>query len=248
MGKYFRNPMISIIIPTRELKRSKNLKYLHKRLTSIGDLLESVDTIKDQEFEVIIVINGETDKKLFDFIKNHQKVSKYALISSNAGVSRAWNIGRNLAEGDLLLFLNDDVVLEKNDLHLLKFAINDNVVMVGPKGSVWDKGEHVRYSDNDDVNVISGFAFMIKSKVFDEIGGVDINFTPAGYEEVDLSFKVLKSGYLLKTVPGSKFTTNPVHGISAKNTDIQYFNSNINTRELHDRNTKYFKEKWGIQD
>jgi GT2 family glycosyltransferase len=246
MGKYFRYPMISIIVPTRELKRSKNLKYLHKKLTSIGDLLESVERIKDQEFEVIVVVNGETDKKLIDFIKNHQKVSKYAIISSNAGVSRAWNIGRNLAEGDLLLFLNDDVVIGKNDLYLLKSTINENVVMVGPKGSVWEKGEHVSYSDNDDVNVISGFAFMIKSKVFDEIGGIDINFTPAGYEEIDLSFKVLKAGYLLKTVPESQFTTNPVHGISAKNTDINYFNTKINTKVLHERNTKYFKDKWGL--
>lgn len=238
--------MISIIIPTRQLKRSKNLKYLHKKLTSIGDLLDSIETIENLEFEVVVVINGENDKKLFDFIKNHRKVSKYALISSNAGVSRAWNIGRNLAEGDLLLFLNDDVVLEKNDLNILKSAINDNVVMVGPKGSVWENGEHVRYSDNDDVNVISGFAFMIKSKVFDEIGGIDINLTPAGYEEVDLSFKVLKSGYLLKTVPESKFKTNPVHGISAKNTDINYFHTKINTKVLHERNTKYFKDKWGF--
>jgi GT2 family glycosyltransferase len=238
--------MISIIIPTRELKRSKNLKYLYKKLTSIGDLLNSIKTIENIEFEVIVVINGETDKELFNFIKNHQSVTKYALISSNAGVSRAWNIGRNLAEGDLLLFLNDDVVIEQNDLNLLKSAINDIVVMVGPKGSVWKNGEHVCYSDNDDVNVISGFAFMIKSVVFDEIGGVDTNFTPAGYEEIDLSFRVLKSGYLLKTVPESKFTTNPVHGISAKNTDINYFNKKINTKVLHERNTKYFEAKWGI--
>ena len=238
--------MISIIIPTRELKRSKNLKYLHKKLTSIGDLLDSIATIENVEFEVIVIINGENDKSLFDFIRNDQRVSKYALISSNAGVSRAWNIGRNLAEGELLLFLNDDVVLEKNDLNLLKSAINDNVVMVGPKGSVWENGQHVRYSDSEDANVISGFAFMIQSKVFDLVGGIDINYTPAGYEEVDLSLKVLQSGYKLRVVPQAKFTTNPVHGISAKNTDIKFFNTVINTKVLHERNTNYFNEKWGF--
>lgn len=240
--------MISIIIPTRELKRSKNQHYFYKKITSISDLLNSLENVKNCDFEVIVIINGVYDSKLIDYVEKNKIISKYAILSTNSGVSRAWNIGRNLAEGEQLLFLNDDVVVHEQDLDLLKSSLNEDVVMVGPKGSVWENGKHIRYSDKEDVNVISGFAYMIKSEVFDEIGGIDINFTPAGYEEVDLSFKVLKSGYSLKVVPETKFATNPVHGISAKNTDISFFNSKINTRELHDRNTKYFKEKWEIQD
>lgn len=240
--------MISIIIPTRELKRSKNLKYLHKKLTSISDLLYSLENVKDCEFEVIVVINGVSDPKLINYIQNNKTISKYAVLSTNSGVSRAWNIGRNLAEGEQLLFLNDDVVVHKYDLDLLKSSLKEKVVMVGPKGSVWENGKHVRYSDDEDVNVISGFAFMIESMVFDEVGGIDINYTPAGYEEIDLSMKILQRGYKLKVVPEARFTTNPVHGISAKNTNIKYFNTEINTKELHEKNTKYFREKWNIQD
>jgi GT2 family glycosyltransferase len=238
--------MISIIIPTRELKRSKNLKYLHKKLTSISDLINSLETVKDSEFEVIVVINGISDQNLIDYVKNHKVISKYAVISSNSGVSRAWNIGRNLAEGELLLFLNDDVVVKEDSIKLLSSSINDQIVMVGPKGSVWVNGEHSCFTENDDVNVISGFAFMIKSNIFDLIGGIDINFTPAGYEEVDLSFRVIKLGYQLKVIPEASFLTNPVHGISAKNTQIYYFNKCINTRVLHEKNTNYFKLKWNI--
>ena len=203
--------MISIIIPTRELKRSKNIKYLHKKLTSIGDLLNSLETVKDCEFEVIVVINGVSDSKLVDYIKNNKIISKYAVLSTNSGVSRAWNIGRNLAEGEFLLFLNDDVVVEENAIKILSASINDRIVMAGPKGSVWSNGVHGYFTEKDDVNVISGFAFMIKSEIFDLIGGIDINFTPAGYEEVDLSFKVVQLGYLLKVVHEAKFITNPVH-------------------------------------
>jgi GT2 family glycosyltransferase len=238
--------MISIIIPTREFKRSKNLKYLHKKLTSISDLINSLETAKDSKFEVIVVINGISDQKLIDYVKNHKFITKYAVLSSNSGVSRAWNIGRNLAEGELLLFLNDDVVVKEDSIKLLSSSINDQIVMVGPKGSVWENGKHSYYTENDDVNVISGFAFMIKSNIFDLIGGIDINFTPAGYEEVDLSFKVIKFGYQLKIVSEASFITNPVHGISAKNTQINYFNNSINTKVLHDKNTNYFKLKWNI--
>jgi glycosyltransferase involved in cell wall biosynthesis len=73
--------MISIIIPTRELKRSKNIKYLHKKLTSISDLLNSLETVKDCEFEVIVVINGVSDPKLVDYVKNNKIISKYAVLS-----------------------------------------------------------------------------------------------------------------------------------------------------------------------
>ena len=111
--------MISIIIPTRELNRSKNLKYLHKKLTSISDLLYSLANVKDCEFEVIVVINGVSDHKLIKYIQNNKTISKYAFLSTNSGVSRAWNIGRNLAEGEQLLFLNDDVVVHKYDLDFL---------------------------------------------------------------------------------------------------------------------------------
>jgi GT2 family glycosyltransferase len=238
--------MISIIIPTRELKRSKNLKYLHKKLTSISDLINSLEKVKDSEIEVIVVINGISDQNLIDYVKNHRIISKYAIISSNSGVSRAWNIGRNLAEGELLLFLNDDVVVKEDSIKLLSDSIKDEIVMVGPMGSVWLSGKHSYFTENEDVNVISGFAFMIKSDIFDLIGGIDINFTPAGYEEVDLSFRVIKFGYQLKVIPEASFITNPVHGISAKNTQIHYFNKSINTKVLHEKNTNYFKFKWKI--
>lgn len=243
--------MVSIIIPTRSFKRTKNPRYFYKKLYSINDLLISIKNNIKIKYEIIVIVNGIEDKILLDYVKNSPLINKYAILNKNSGVSRAWNMGRQLSENNLLLFCNDDVFIENKSVEELcnQLTKNKKLAVCGPKGSYWENGKHKSHIDSNSKispNVISGFCFMIKSKILDEIGGFDINFTPAGYEEVDMCFRVLKKGYEIKILHEILIKTEPAHGISARDTTIKYFDNEINTKDLHKRNTEYFFKKWKI--
>lgn len=239
----------SIIIPTRQLKRDKNIRFFYKKISSLSDLLADIKDNVVIEHEVIVVCNGIKDKDLIEYVQSSALVDKYAVLNQNSGVSRAWNIGRMLAEGEMLLFINDDVKLGKNAVETMYEYLNgnDKVGEVGPKGGLWhgdSSGERTGLEKPEEADEISGFCFMTKVAVYDEVAGFDIAYTPAGFEEIDYSFKVRKAGYKCMVVPNLDIHTEPCHGISARNEDIVYFDNTINTKVLHEKNRSYFLDKW----
>lgn len=237
--------MVSIIIPSRQLRRKKNPRYFYRSISSLPDLLDTID--HRSEREIIVVCNGEEDKELVSFVKSDPRISKSALLSSNAGVARAWNIGRNMAEGDFLLFVNDDALFGQNVLPSFRdcYSSKTNLGVVGPRGSMWKNCKHEEFAKaTGPVDVVSGYAFMVPTRLFDEVGGIDCYYTPAGCEEVDFCFKVAAAGYVNYVDTRIEITTEPAHGISARNEEIKYFKNTINTRDLHLRNTSYLRTKW----
>ena len=239
--------MISVIIPTRGLKRKKNLRSFHKKVTSLPDLIKSLKINLKMKYEVIVVINDNADE-VKSFLQEN-KIEKYCINSLNVGVSRAWNIGRELAEGDYLFYLNDDVTIGEDSVEKLVeyLQVNKDTGMIGPKGAKWQNGKHHKFVGElsiEEADAISGFSFMTPSHIFDKVGGFDINYTPAGYEEIDYAFKVRSKGFKCIVMPSLNIYTEPAHGISAQNTTIKYLTSSINTLDLNERNKKYFMKKW----
>lgn len=239
---------VSIITPSRSLKRKKNMKRFFRPVTSVGDLVASVRENVTVDHEVIVVANSLEDQGLLDFLKN-EKIDKYCMNNLNAGVSRAWNMGRQLAEGEYLLFINDDVTLGKGSVEKMLEAFQDEKVgIVGPKGENWEgSGKVYETYNGEDVDVISGYCFMVRADVFDQVGGVDVNYTPAGFEEIDLNFAIREEGYIRRVIPDIEVVTQPCHGISAQSTDIVYFRNTIHTEALHLKNKEYFEKKWKIK-
>jgi GT2 family glycosyltransferase len=94
-------------------------------------------------------------------------------------------------------------------------------------------------------DVISGFLFLVRTNAYFQVGGFDVAYSPAGCEEVDFSFALRKHGWKCKVIPHLDITHNQYHGVSARRTEIKYLNSKIDTLVLHERNTKYFLNKWG---
>lgn len=100
-------PDFSIIIPAFNEE-----KYLPTTLQSILDQTH-------QDYEIIVVANGCTDKTIEIAKKNsHPKLKLYTLPKAN--VSRARNFGAGKAQGETLLFLDADTKLEKDSLQKIK--------------------------------------------------------------------------------------------------------------------------------
>lgn len=63
-----------------------------------------------------------------------------------------------------------------------------------------DKGQ---YDDVKDIMWASGACFFIRKKVFEELGGFDRNFF-AHMEEIDLCWRAVNQGHIIKALPMSK--------------------------------------------
>ena len=99
------NRMISIIVPMYNME-----EY-------ILELLNSIKNQSYQEYEVILIDDGSTDKTAIivkDFIKNDSRFK--LILKSNQGVSSARNTGLDLAKGDYIFFADADDLLEEDSL------------------------------------------------------------------------------------------------------------------------------------
>lgn len=241
-------PLLSIIIPVLHLKRPVNPKRFFMRRQTIADTLNEIILNVQTPFEVIIVCNS-ADDDLRSFVISHPAVSRYCLNSENVGVSRAWNMGANLAKGDILCFLNDDVSIEKGGLEAMRNLLlsDEKIGQTGAAGCYWGAngfGGMVEGRGPRDVDAVLGYCFMLRASLFHKLGGVDINYSPAGCEDIDLSYKVREAGYRCVVDSDIPIKHHHHHGVSAQKVDITFMGETIDTETLHVKNTAYFHRKW----
>lgn len=105
--------MFSVVIP------------LYNKERSVKNTIESVLTQTNQNFEIIVVNDGSTDKSVIEVLKI--KSSKIKLITQkNQGVSAARNRGVLESKFDMIAFLDADDIWFPSHLEILSKVINKN--------------------------------------------------------------------------------------------------------------------------
>jgi GT2 family glycosyltransferase len=249
-------PKLSIIIPVLSYEPQRNLKYLFLKDSGVGELLSSIRRHVTVPHETILVINNREDENLLALARDESRVTKYCINSVNVGVARAWNMGAMMAEGDILCWSNDDVVVGSGAVERLIEVLESDATagevgahggkrfMSGPRAG---HCERMIESDRvEEADEISGYFFLTKRHVFEEVGGFDNAMTPCFYEEIDYSFKVRAKGYKCLVVPGVDIAHRKMHGVSAKKVDVQYLGRTERTDEISRRNHEYFVRKWNL--
>lgn len=242
--------MLSIIIPANNLVKAINPRYFYKKRFCLDDTIQSIVQAINIPYEIIVIVNDINNQELVDYVRNSKQISKYAINSSNAGVARSWNMGGDLAEGDYLCFCNDDVEFTDKTAfgQLVNILKEDNSIgEIGPAGGRWYRdasGPRTGLNTMEEADEISGFFFLIPTNVFEKTGGFDNNYTPAGCEEIDMSFKIRSLGFKCMVVPNTGIIHHGNHGVSSKRTLVRYFNHEIDTIELDKKNKAYFLKKW----
>lgn len=117
-------PIVSIILPT------------YNRLPQLQKVLAGLEaqTYPLCDFEVIVVSDGATDGTN-EFLRDwHTSLHLRLFVQQNSGAAAARNLGIEKARGDLVLFLDDDVVPAPTLIteHLDTHQRHQDIVVLGP--------------------------------------------------------------------------------------------------------------------
>ena len=203
---------ISVVIPNYNGK-----DLLEKNLPRVLDIFKN---FKEGNAEVIVVDDFSADESV-NFLSEFKDI---ILLQNkkNLGFSSSVNNGVNIAKGEIIILLNTDVVPEENFLPpLLRhfkdekvFAVGcmdksiegDKIVLRGRGLGEWKRGflVHSR-GDVDKSNTlwVSGGSGAFRKSIWDKLGGFNELYNPFYYEDIDLSYRALKSGYEIVFEPKS---------------------------------------------
>jgi GT2 family glycosyltransferase len=209
-------PTVSIIIPTRN------------RLDLLGPCLASIverTRFPRDKIEIIIVDNGSTDPETLRYLGEAADAGAIRLLHDPGefNYARLNNLGAQASKGELLVFLNNDTLVdEPRWLELLAAqAMQKDVAAVGAKLLYPDRTvqfggtvlgiqgvaahAHVGLAEHDgayrglanvthEVGAVTGACLAIRREVFDELGGLDPALAVA-CNDVLLCVEALSHGY-----------------------------------------------------
>lgn len=231
----------SFIIPVLEIST-------HSRF-NINTLLSDLTAVNG---EVICIFNSDD---VFSKLKDHPRIDKFCFNKSNAGVSRSWNLGINLAEGRTVFILNDDLHIEPSAVDQVEYYLHSlpKAVLVGPQGSYLDfynlrviqyfqKGEFNQPIHTHDV---SGFFFALhRQRYLDSKLCFDVRYSPCFMEEWDMGMQVIRADLAIYTVPVVDFEHEWGISGSKENKLIHYFGRPVHRDMVIAQNRIKFRDKW----
>ncbi|MCC3646353.1 glycosyltransferase [Cytobacillus oceanisediminis] len=246
--RQLRRPLVSIIIPVHN-----KWKYTLACLDAINRNTKNID------YEIIIADDVSNDETVN--IKKYIHNITVIRDGIQRGFLKNCNNAASYAKGKYLVFLNNDTEVQSNWLKYLVDLIESDkkIGMVGSKliypngklqeagGIIWNDVSGWNYGRTDDpekpeycyvkeVDYISGACIMIRSWLWNLIGGFDTRFSPAYCEDTDLAFEVRKSGYKVMYQPKSVVVHH--EGISHGT------NINAGIKRYQAINSKKFLTKW----
>ena len=199
---------VSIVIPVLN-----KLEFTRQCLDRIWRNTEGVS------FDVVVVDNGSTDGTEAWFAANPRPRLHYHRNASNLGFARGNNVGAALGRGELLLFLNNDTLVQPAWLaemvRLLRsdrsigivglkqlFPYTNSIyhtgIVFGPGGIPQHLYPHLdaslpQVNTEREYQAVNGACLLIPRSLFDECGGFDEAYVN-GYEDIDLCMQARQRG------------------------------------------------------
>ncbi len=236
------SPKISVVIPNYN-----GISLLKKNLPGI---------VKNFPDSQIIVSDDCSHDKSVDWIKQNFPQVDVTVHRQNLGFSSTANDGVKLASGKVIVLLNTDVSVKKNyskeilhyfhDKNLFGIGFQDlsyesgKVVRRGRGGGEFKKGllSHYKGSNSHGATLwVSGGSCAINREKFNRLGGFNTIFNPFYWEDIDLSYRALKSGWNILFTP--EIEVDHYHDTGSIRTN----NSKLRINQIAQRNMFIFSAK-----
>jgi len=191
-------PKVSVIIPTWNAE-----KILKKNLPLTLAALPP-------DAELIVVENGSIDnsRQILKELAKKDRRLKPIYKRRNLGFIGGCKVGADCAQGEFLVFLNNDVIPEKGFLspalvHFKDkdvFAVSFNEPQFG-WAKIWWRGGFVHHGIGGSGKRAhisawaSGGSAILRKSMWQILGGFDPLFAPFYWEDFDLSFRAWKRGW-----------------------------------------------------
>lgn len=214
---------VSIVIPNYNGE-----KLLKKNLESVFEAAEYYANKHNSQIEIVIADDCSEDNSIEEVkslklkVKSRNLKLKIIWNEMNLGFSSTVNKGVKESEGEIVVLINTDVRPEKDFLiplvsHFKEeelFAVgcmdksieNGKVILRGRGIGKWEKGflMHSR-GEVDKTNTlwVAGGSGAFRKSIWEKLGGFDELYNPFYWEDIDLSYRAVKSGYRILFEPKS---------------------------------------------
>lgn len=194
-------PRISVVMPV----------YNAERL--LGECLAAVAASTFRDYEVVVVDDSSTDRSR-EIAAAHG--ARVVPSGGRLGPGRARNKGVEHARGDIVFFIDSDVVIRPDTLTRLVAAFDRDQGVAGLMAvqsptmrfrnlcsvykNLWMYYTYVRRA-GEDVPLFYTTAAAIRRDVFIESGGFDVNYVDPNIEDTDYGQKLASQGHRIQILP-----------------------------------------------
>ncbi|HEX2804085.1 MAG TPA: glycosyltransferase family A protein [Sphingomicrobium sp.] len=190
-------PSFSIVIPT------------FQRRDAVCEAVRALGKLHyDGQVEVIVVVDGSTDRTEAALQAIDCPFPKTILSQDNKGAAAARNRGAAEATGEIILFLDDDMLCESDTLEQHARMYKDGADAVigdfpidpgSPQGFLTDWIAEKAHWDREGTALTPFEIFTghlsVRRAVFEDLGGFDESFTAGGHygnEDIDFGARLLE--------------------------------------------------------
>jgi O-antigen biosynthesis protein len=238
-------PLVSIIIPTRN-----NRPLLQNAIESIRRVTEY------ERYEILVIDNGSTSPDAIEYLASLPPGCQCVPWNEPFNYSAINNFGVRHAQGEQLLFLNDDVEVISPDwlTAMLEHAQRPEVGAVGARllyadGRIQHAGVVVgvnrgavnafrrRTAESGspslaelvrEVSAVTGACMMMRREVFERVNGFDEGL-PVIFNDVDLCLRIRQNGYTVLYTPHAR---------------LYHYEGSSRGRRNPNEDRQIFQERW----
>lgn len=163
----------------------------------------------NRDAEIVPVLNGPVDREYSLLLalaisrSAHEPGAPFIrpiAIPINHGFAGGMNIGARSTAGEIIILLSDDVRIAGDFLTPIEATLRRGSLSIVSKTIVNFPGGWNQFGDVV-VAYPDGSLVAMRKSIWQALGGFDEQFTPAGFEDVDLGYRAAQLGFPLVALP-----------------------------------------------
>lgn len=233
--------------------------------------VESIRAFTNEgRYEIIIVDNGSKDGSVEWLKEQDDLICIYN--EDNVGFPKGCNQGMEMSTGTEIMLLNSDIIVtprwheqmikalySSDDIGAVSCITNScsNHQQIPVPYTTVDIDELLAFAEKHNHTnpalwtmhfTLVGFCYMFRHRIYDELGGLDEQFTPGNYEDDDYSFRIMKAGYKLLLCRDTFIHHYGSGSFVKKRTPAEEREHIKKYNALLEKNFGYFQQKWHVRD